>query len=61
MSNLVSTWKEGDVGGLYCWGGGWGNLGVKELLRDWKGGIEGWGEGVKSIMKGEGGGREYEW
>ena len=53
LANFVTTWKDRDNRRLYCSGAGWPMLAVNDFLSDPAPRIQGWGQGLRSIINAE--------
>ena len=61
LHRFVSHWKEKDNRRLYSTAGGWPNLPVNDFLNDPTPRIQGWGQGLKSIINAEPPRTDYDW
>lgn len=61
LADFVSFWKNKDSRRIYSSGGGWPNLAVNDFLSDPSPRIQGWGQGLKSIINAEAPRTDYDW
>ena len=61
LTNFVTTWKDRDNRRLYCSGAGWPMLAVNDFLSDPAPRIQGWGQGLRSIINAEPPRTDYDW
>ena len=61
LTDFVSFWKKKDNRRLYSSGGGWPSLPVNDYLSSPVPRIQGWGQGLKSIINGEPPRTDYDW
>lgn len=61
LSEFVSTWKKRDDRRLYCSSAGWPNLPESDFLSDPSPRIQGWGQGLNSIINAEAPRTNYDW
>ena len=61
LANFVTTWKDRDNRRLYCSGAGWPMLAVNDFLSDPAPRIQGWGQGLRSIINAEPPRTDYDW
>ena len=61
LTEFVNFWKEKDSRFIYTSGAGWPNLPVNDYLSDSNPRIQGWGQGLKSIINGEAPRTDYDW
>ena len=61
LTGFVTFWKGKDNRRIYTSGGGWPNLEVNDYLSTPIPRIQGWGEGVKSIINGKAPATDYDW
>lgn len=61
LSGFVSTWKEQDNRRLYCSSAGWPALPVSDFLSDPAPRIQGWGQGLRSIINAQSPRTDYDW
>jgi hypothetical protein len=61
LSNFVSYWKNKDNRRIYSSGAGWPNLDVNDFLSTSKPRIQGWGQGLKSIINSKAPASSYDW
>lgn len=61
LTEFVKFWKNKDNRRIYCSGSGWPNLQVNDFLSDSKPRIQGWGQGLKSIINAETPRTDYDW
>lgn len=61
LENFVTHWKEKDGRRLYSTSGGWPNLPVNDFLNDPTPRIQGWGQGLASIINAEAPRTDYDW
>ncbi len=61
LKNFVTFWKNKDSRRIYTSGAGWPNLDVNDYLSTPAPRIQGWGEGLKSIINGEAPRTDYDW
>ncbi len=61
LSEFVSTWKEQDNRRLYCSSAGWPALPVSDFLSDPAPRIQGWGQGLRSIINAQSPRTDYDW
>ncbi|MGL4851065.1 MAG: sugar-binding domain-containing protein [Phocaeicola sp.] len=61
LTQFVSSWKERDSRRLYASSGGWPNLSVNDFLSDPTPRVQGWGEGLKSIINAQAPRSDYDW
>lgn len=61
LTKFVSDWKERDSRRLYCTGAGWPNLPVSDFLSDPTPRIQGWGQGLHSIINSRPPSSDYDW
>lgn len=61
LENFVSQWKTKDPRRLYSTAGGWPNLPVNDFLNDPTPRIQGWGQGLNSIINAEAPRTDYDW
>ncbi|WP_455673990.1 sugar-binding domain-containing protein [Phocaeicola sp.] len=50
LTNFTAQWKEQDNRRIYCTSAGWPNLPVSDFLSDASPRIQGWGQGLNSII-----------
>lgn len=61
LSNFVSVWKERDARRLYSTAGGWPNLPVSDFLSDPNPRLQGWGQGLHSIINAKAPHSDFDW
>jgi len=61
LTDFVSYWKSKDNRRIYTSGAGWPNLEVNDYLSTSNPRIQGWGEGLKSIINGSAPSTDYDW
>lgn len=61
LSNFISFWKECDGRRLYCSGAGWPNLLINDFLSDPTPRIQGWKQGLNSIINSQPPSTDYDW
>ena len=61
LTNFVEFWKNRDSRRIYTSGGGWPNLPVNDYLSDAHPRIQGWGQGLNSIINSEAPRTDYDW
>lgn len=61
LADFVKYWKNKDPRRIYTTAAGWPNLPVSDFLSDSKPRIQGWGEGLKSIINAEAPRTDYDW
>ncbi len=61
LKEFVSYWKNNDNRRIYTSGAGWPNLEVNDYLSTPGPRIQGWGEGVKSIINAHAPSTDYDW
>ena len=61
LKEFVSYWKNNDNRRIYTSGAGWPNLDVNDYLSTPGPRIQGWGEGVKSIINAHAPSTDYDW
>lgn len=61
LRRFVSHWKEKDSRRLYSTSGGWPNLPVNDFLNDPTPRVQGWGQGLNSIINAEPPRTDYDW
>lgn len=61
LADFVTHWKQTDPRRLYSTAGGWPNLPVNDFLNDPKPRIQGWGQGLNSIINAEAPRTDYDW
>lgn len=61
LKEFVTFWKNHDNRRVYTAGAGWPNLEENDYLSDPKPRIQGWGEGLKSIINGYAPSTDYDW
>jgi len=61
LSQFVSYWKEKDSRRIYTSGAGWPDLPENDFLSNPSPRIQGWGEGLKSIINGAAPTNAYDW
>ncbi len=61
LQNFVTFWKNKDSRRIYTSGAGWPDLEVNDYLSTPSPRIQGWGEGLKSIINGEAPRTDYDW
>lgn len=61
LTKFVNYWKNKDSRRIYTSGAGWPNLDVNDYLSSPNPRIQGWGEGLKSIINGQAPRTDYDW
>ena len=61
LTDFVTRWKEKDNRRLYASAAGWPNLPVNDFLSDPAPRIQGWGQGLHSIINGQAPRTDYDW
>jgi hypothetical protein len=61
LTKFVNFWKKKDSRRIYTSGAGWPNLPVNDYLSSMDPRIQGWGEGLKSIINSEAPRTDYDW
>jgi len=61
LTDFVTFWKSKDNRRIYTSGAGWPNLEINDYLSTPVPRIQGWGEGVKSIINGKAPATDYDW
>ena len=61
LREFVTFWKRRDSRRIYTSGAGWPNLEVNDYLSTSDPRIQGWGEGIKSIINGTAPSTDYDW
>lgn len=61
LSKFVSDWKAKDSRRLYSTAGGWPNLPVNDFLNDPTPRIQGWGQGLSSVINSQEPSTTYDW
>jgi len=61
LTTFVNYWKSRDKRRLYSSGAGWPNLKVNDFLSSSKPRIQGWGEGLSSVINGAAPSSDYDW
>lgn len=61
LKNFVSYWKKQDGRRLYTSSGGWPNLPENDYLNDPRPRIQGWGEGLRSVINSKEPSTSYDW
>jgi len=61
LEDFVAFWKKKDNRRIYTSGAGWPNLDVNDYLSTSVPRIQGWGEGLKSIINGSAPSTAYDW
>ena len=61
LTDFVNYWKNKDSRRIYTSGGGWPALPVNDYLSSPVPRIQGWGQGLKSIINGEAPRTDYDW
>jgi hypothetical protein len=61
LSKFVNYWKGKDNRRLYCSSSGWPNLPENEYFSDPSPRIQGWGQGLNSIINGQAPRTDYDW
>ena len=61
LTAFVNFWKDKDSRRVYTSGAGWPNLPVNDYLSSPDPRIQGWGQGLKSIINGEAPRTDYDW
>ncbi len=61
LKKFVTFWKEKDHRRIYTSGAGWPNLPENDYLSTSNPRIQGWGEGLKSIINGNAPSTDYDW
>ncbi len=61
LSEFVKYWKKKDNRRIYTSGAGWPNLEVNDFLSTANPRIQGWGEGLKSIINAQAPRTDYDW
>jgi len=61
LSNFVSYWKKNDSRRIYTSGAGWPVLGVNDFHNVPQPRIQGWGEGLRSIINSQPPKTDYDW
>ena len=61
LEDFVTFWKNKDSRRIYTSGAGWPNLDVNDYLSTPSPRIQGWGEGLKSIINGTAPSTAYDW
>ena len=61
LTDFVNFWKTRDNRRIYTSGAGWPNLEVNDYLSTSNPRIQGWGEGLKSIINGSSPSTDYDW
>lgn len=58
---FTALWKERDDRRIYCTSAGWPNLPVSDFLSDASPRIQGWGQGLNSIINAQAPRTDYDW
>ncbi len=61
METFTRQWKERDARRIYSTSGGWPNLPVSDFLSDPSPRIQGWGQGLASIINSQAPRTDYDW
>ncbi len=61
LADFVTHWKEKDTRRLYSTAAGWPNLPINDFLNDPTPRIQGWGQGLTSIINAEAPRTNYDW
>lgn len=61
LTQFTAAWKERDDRRLYCTAAGWPNLPVSDFLSDPTPRIQGWGQGLYSIINAQPPRTDYDW
>ncbi len=61
METFTRQWKERDARRIYSTSGGWPNLPVSDFLSDPNPRIQGWGQGLGSIINSQAPRTDYDW
>lgn len=61
LKDFVTFWKNLDSRRIYTSGAGWPNLDVNDYLSTPSPRIQGWGEGLKSVINGKAPSTDYDW
>lgn len=61
LTKFVSDWKARDNRRIYCAGAGWPNVPVSDFLSDATPRIQGWGQGLRSIINAQAPRTDYDW
>jgi hypothetical protein len=61
LKDFVTFWKNLDDRRIYTSGAGWPNLDVNDYLSTPSPRIQGWGEGLKSVINGKAPSTDYDW
>ena len=61
LTDFVSQWKARDDRRIYCSSAGWPNLPVSDFLSDAAPRIQGWGQGLRSIINAQAPRTDYDW
>lgn len=61
LQRFVCHWKEKDGRRIYSTSGGWPNLPVNDFLNDPTPRVQGWGQGLNSIINAEAPRTDYDW
>lgn len=61
LTAFVKYWKNKDDRRIYCAAAGWPNLPVSDFLSDPKPRIQGWGQGLHSIINAQAPHTDYDW
>lgn len=61
LTDFVSYWKQHDNRRIYASAGGWPNLPVNEFMSDPSPRVQGWGQGLNSIINAQAPRTDYDW